>query len=679
MNDRRSKRTNLMWVTFVVMVTTVCHDVWARVDHPRFPELDLGGPKDGAGVIEAVGAGLPDVARWYGMDAAEFKALVERDTTLHADAKGRLLYRCAGRHGGACGQDAEPEAFSIPGTLAPPPLEAPFPLEQTFRLHSTPGASRVIYLDCGGRTITGSAWNSFWGSNRITAAPFDLDGDATVLSERELAAIQQIWQRVAEDYAPFDVDVTTEDPGDAAITRDSVSDDQFGMRVLLTSTTLESVGGIAYVGVFDEIGDSHKPVFVFCAPCGNDPAVMAEVCSHETGHTLGLFHDGTTTGSEYYEGDGYWAPIMGGSVGKTLTQWSKGEYAQANNKQDDLAVIQSHGLPYYPDDHGDSIADATPLVGPSLDAIGVIERSSDWDAFGFTSGAGDLVLALDPAPRGANLDIGAWLLDAAGNVLATSSPSDSLGATIVATVPGGQYYLIVFGVGTGDPLSSYSDYGSLGQYRLIGEVVDGGGGDPVDPTPVAPTAVMSVSTLSGTAPLPISFSAEGSTDVDGVIVSYSWSFGDGSVASSANASHTYEAAGSYTVSLTVEDDQGLTDTAAATILVEEPPQALLPMHVAAIELREVVIRRKVYIEARVQVIDAMGQPVVGAVVTGKWDGLVKNEDSATTGSNGVAVMLSGSLRKSGVVTFDVTDVSSADYTYDAAANTESSESVAYTK
>ena len=42
--------------------------------------------------------------------------------------------------------------------------------------------------------------------------PYDLDGDYTTFSDEEQTRIQRIWARVAEDYAPFDVDVTTEQP-----------------------------------------------------------------------------------------------------------------------------------------------------------------------------------------------------------------------------------------------------------------------------------------------------------------------------------------------------------------------------------------------------------------------------------------------------------------------------------
>ena len=63
----------------------------------------------------------------------------------------------------------------------------------------------------------------------------------------------------------------------------------------------------------------------------------------------------------------------------------------------------------------------------------------------------------------------------------------------------------------------------------------------------------------------ISFDASGCSDADGVIVGYLWDFGDGDTSTSQNPTHAYDQAGSYTVTLTVTDDDGLTDTATQTI------------------------------------------------------------------------------------------------------------------
>ena len=48
--------------------------------------------------------------------------------------------------------------------------------------------------------------------------------------------IQKIWQRVAEDYAPFGVDVTTEDPVLEGLRKTTTGDTAFGIRVVISPT-----------------------------------------------------------------------------------------------------------------------------------------------------------------------------------------------------------------------------------------------------------------------------------------------------------------------------------------------------------------------------------------------------------------------------------------------------------
>jgi PKD repeat protein len=54
------------------------------------------------------------------------------------------------------------------------------------------------------------------------------------------------------------------------------------------------------------------------------------------------------------------------------------------------------------------------------------------------------------------------------------------------------------------------------------------------------------------------FDASGSSDSDGTIVTYGWDFGDGSTASGVTTGHEYASEGTYTVVLTVTDDDGAT-------------------------------------------------------------------------------------------------------------------------
>ncbi len=85
----------------------------------------------------------------------------------------------------------------------------------------------------------------------------------------------------------------------------------------------------------------------------------------------------------------------------------------------------------------------------------------------------------------------------------------------------------------------------------------------------APVAVISASPENGTAPLEVTFSASNSTD-DTAVVSYLWNFDNGSATSTEmDPTHIFTKNGTYTVSLTVVDAEGLSNTQTITILVQE--------------------------------------------------------------------------------------------------------------
>ena len=86
-----------------------------------------------------------------------------------------------------------------------------------------------------------------------------------------------------------------------------------------------------------------------------------------------------------------------------------------------------------------------------------------------------------------------------------------------------------------------------------------------------PTAAIGTSGTSGNAPFTVNFSGSGSSDTDGTIVSYAWNFGNGQTATTADASTTYNSAGTYNATLTVTDDKGATNTATQVITVAPKP------------------------------------------------------------------------------------------------------------
>lgn len=638
---------------------------------PDFPAMRLNKHEQGDAAVRALGAKLPEVAKWYGKTPEEFAATMRRDREARLDRDGRMYYVEAG-------------ATATGGTTAIVSGNL-LPVEQTFQLHSRPGAQRVIYLDFNGHIASGTAWNNSYGLAAIDASAFDLDGNPAAFSTSELQRIQYIWQRVAEDYAAFDVDVTTEEPPADAFARSSTSDLTFGTRVVIskdwTAATSKpcGCGGFAYVGAFDDTSEFYKPAYVFFNNLGSgNEKYVAEAISHEVGHNLGLSHDGTTTGTAYYTGHGSgvtgWAPIMGVGYYQSLVQWSRGEYPNANNTEDDFARIQQFGAPLRADDHGDTQATASPLLANTVAGVttlsgdGLVGARADVDYFSFSSGPGTITLNINPAARSANLDLNAELYDASGVLVASSNPVDGLNASIVASsAAGGTYYLKIDGVGKGDLASGYSDYGSLGVYLVSGSVTAADGQPPV--------ALASATPTSGTAPLTVNFSSAGSYDPDGSAISYSWNFGDGSASSTAaNPSHVY-AAGNYTSTLTVTDASGAASL--ATLLISVSPGATPIVRVEKIAMSLSVKRSGTRATASVTVTDAGGKVIPGATVSGSWSGVVSGNSSATTNTSGLARLISPSTKSRGTFTFSVTGISLSGSSYEAAQNKQGSASIVY--
>ena len=363
-------------------------------------------------------------------------------------------------------------------------VSAALNLSQTFSLNSLAGANHTIYLDFNGHTTSGTSWNTSFNKANIVTPAFDFDGNTGSFSNAELEGIQYIWQRVAEDFIPFNVNVTTQAPTDINdLIKSGTGDTRWGVRVAIGGSSYDwfgaGAGGVAYVGSFN--WNSDTPTFVFDDQLGNgNEKYTAEAISHEVGHTLGLSHDGRITPSEgYYAGHGSgdtgWAPIMGVGYYQNLSQWSKGEYASANNTQDDLQIITTqNGFGYRTDDTGNTIATAKALTvsGASVSGNGIIERNTDVDFYSFTTGAGAISLTVNPFNRGPNLDILAELYNSAGTLIASSNPTDLLSANITANVAAGTYYLKIDGIGKGNPLTTgYTDYGSLGQYSISGSII----------------------------------------------------------------------------------------------------------------------------------------------------------------------------------------------------------------
>lgn len=466
----------------ILMLTTAGAALSAPPSMPlAFPSLSMPMEKTtGAQAVQALEqtGSMAAVAAAYGKTEAELAKLIRNDKTIWLDKNGRMFI-----------VEEEPAQEELQAYIAQTPsfIEPIAPLNETFQLHSNPTAKRIIYLDFDGHVITGTSWNR-GRADPINAAPYDTDGAPGSFSDAEKIKIQEIWRRAAEDYAPFDVDVTTELQSEEQIRRTNSSDQYYGTRALITRNNFGvcgGCGGVAYVGVFNRTGathDSTQPALVFFDMLGGGhPKSVAEALSHEVGHNLNLHHDGTSTVG-YYTGHGSgetgWAPIMGVGYYKNLVQWSRGEYGGANNTEDDFQIMQNYGLPLITDDYSSLNSNASQLTSvvnggvTTVSGQGLVGTRTDVDAFKFNSGTGNLSIAINPVAEGPNLDIKAELYNASNQLVASSNPADLLSAQITFNSTQAQtYYLKISGTGKGDPFGlGYSDYGSLGDYFIAGQV-----------------------------------------------------------------------------------------------------------------------------------------------------------------------------------------------------------------
>lgn len=215
---------------------------------------------------------------------------------------------------------------------------------------SRPGAPVTLYLDFDGETLENTEWNFDSGIASLDFAP------AAVATSAFQA---DVWAAVAEDYAPFNVNVTTSRPSDDKLYKTSSDDNEYGVHVIITDSFTDVLpaaadsSGLAWIGGAASDFQTGALVFTYGATGGNPSAAtakdIADIASHEAGHNFGLEHDGIAgEPSEYYSPTaGVWGPIMGSTYYVPLTQWSNGDYAGSTNQQDDLAVITDRSTAGY--------------------------------------------------------------------------------------------------------------------------------------------------------------------------------------------------------------------------------------------------------------------------------------------------------------------------------------------
>ena len=331
------------------------------------------------------------------------------------------------------------------------------------KLSSYPAAPATIFLDFDGHYVQSTVWN---GGNSFYCAPSGLTDPQ----------ITEVFNRVAEDYRPFSINITT----DSTVFLAAPLTKRIRVVITTTSSWYPGVGGIAYVGSFTWGDDT--PAFVFSDLLGPySPKMVGECCSHESGHTLGLSHqsrygaDCINPVEPYNSGTGSgetgWSPIMGNSYYRNMSNWNNGPTPYGCTAvQDNLSIIATqNGFTYRADDYAEALNSNAYALTPSGSAVnGLISTNADKDAFKVTL-AQNTNVHITAVPFnvgsnyiGANLDIKIELYNASAVLIRTYDPAATMSVTIDTMLNAGTYYLKLDGTGN----TNTGEYGSLGSYTL---------------------------------------------------------------------------------------------------------------------------------------------------------------------------------------------------------------------
>jgi Secretion system C-terminal sorting domain/Metallo-peptidase family M12 len=340
-------------------------------------------------------------------------------------------------------------------------------------LNSNPTISnKVIYLDFDGQKVTGTLWNN---GATINALP----------STVSAANMKLIWQRISEDYRPFNVNITT----DSVRFNNATTNSRIRVVFTPTSAWYGSAGGVAYLGSFTWGGYPGTPCWIFENQLGYSSKNMAEAASHEAGHTLSLQHQSTYSSAtcsktaEYNPGVGTgvtsWAPIMGVGYSKNITLWHNGSNStgcntiQTDHSNSSPGITGNNFLSYLPDDVGDTYVAGKIL---NLNTItladsGIITTPTDLDVYRFTI-CNNRYISVNVRPwaldstvgsyQGANLDVKLKLYNSSGVLLAADTSITKLNSLVGLTLTAGSYFFSI----DGGSSANYSDYGSLGKYYI---------------------------------------------------------------------------------------------------------------------------------------------------------------------------------------------------------------------
>jgi len=429
-------------------------------------------------------------------------------------------------------------------TSTPIPVNKSLGADSWKKLHSFKYAPATILLDFDGGTFDSEYWAKYNDGNH-TFVLRGIDHDSV-----DEAAV---WDAAAEYFRPFEINITTD--------KSYFSNQPENRRVRVVIGP-DPVFNTVSASAIKSFGTAPIP-FVSIVSDATNIGRTAKTIAHEVGHTLGLFHDNSynTSGyNDYYSG-GAWGPIMGG-YGYSITQWSRGEYKNAANREDDIGIVASvtNGFGIREDEHQNSFAGSTLLdvSGTTVNSRGIIESNGDQDAFYFKLQKGGAVnLTIKTDNHGSSLDIKATLLDSDGTVIQVSNDKNRATASLSTSLDSGEYLIRIEGDSWNETFDT--DYGSLGSYLISGTVTgfDSNGAAPLNSAPtISDINNIAYSSLlwNGISAIDLTFEI---FDEDGSITSAKLLVDEDTIPFSGNnISWTPRRDKDHLLTIVVEDDQG---------------------------------------------------------------------------------------------------------------------------
>gem|GEM_PF-910717 len=257
------------------------------------------------------------------------------------------------------------------------------------------GKPTILYLEFYGDQVSSRAGDFWLGSSSVTIPAYDLSSFGWGGYEEE--SIEYITQFVEQDYAAYNILVTTDKPASGQYTT---------MYIGGTNDWFRAGSGIIGVATYD-IGnrDDSNYGFAFTEELGlyqnysqdsllHFSEYIANLVTHEAGHTFGLNHVSDTTA------------IMNPYLPVTphRLMFGSGNIPSSTSTQDSQSLLGGNlGYLHGADDYGDNFFNAQTIKGNSV-VNGILERRDDIDTFTYTAmSSGTVSIDID-TPAFGNLD-----------------------------------------------------------------------------------------------------------------------------------------------------------------------------------------------------------------------------------------------------------------------------------